>query len=103
MSGIILRKSMKDIASEEWGWVAGRVVSFCNLDVNQVSKFGNGVSTRTLGKVTGSEEDSNINVIINDIAKAPIKSIYINHNLVNSVNNRLVTAQDVHLSTHALI
>ena len=36
MSGYILRKLVKDVACEEWGWVAERVVRFYNLDVTEV-------------------------------------------------------------------
>ena len=65
MSGIILRKLMKDIASEEWGWVAGRFVNLYNLDVAEVAEFGSSVSVRTLGAVMGSEEVSDSNMMTN--------------------------------------
>ena len=87
MGGTILRKEVKDVAGEEWGWVAGRVVSFCNLEVTKVAEFGSSVSLRTLGLVTGAEEDRDINMMTNGMSDSQSKSIYINHHLVNSVKN----------------
>ena len=78
---------MKDVTCEEWGWVAGRVVSFCNLDVTEVAEFGSGTSVRTLDVVAGAEEGININMVTNDKSKAPIKKLYINHHIVNSMND----------------
>ena len=78
---------MKEVAYEEWGWVYGRVVSLCNIDFTKVAEFGISVSTRTLGAVAGAEEGININIMTNEMSKAPSKIIYIDHNLVTSVNN----------------
>ena len=75
MIGSILRKLMKDVACEEWGWVDGRVVYFCNLNLTKVAEFGSGVSARTLGSVAGAEESSNSNIMINEMSKDPSKSI----------------------------
>ena len=69
------------------GWVAGRVSSFCDLDVTKVAEFGSCVSTRTFGSVAGSEEVSNINIMTNEISKATSKIIYFYHCLVTSVIN----------------
>ena len=55
MSGAILRKVVKEVAFEEQGWVAGRVFRLCNIDVTEVSEFGSGVSTRTLGAIVRAE------------------------------------------------
>ena len=55
MSGDILIKVLKNVACGEWGWVAGRVVSFYNLDVTKVAELGSGVSGRMLGAVAGDE------------------------------------------------
>ena len=77
---------MKGITCEEWGWVSGKVVVFCNLDVTDVAEFGSGVSMRTLGSFTGSEEGSDGNMMANDISKAPSKSIYIYHHRFTSLN-----------------
>ena len=85
MSSNILRKDVKEVACEEWGWVAERVVSLCNLDVTEVAVFGSGISAKTLGAVAGSEESSYINMMANEMSKVTIKSIYIDHHLVNSV------------------
>ena len=43
---------MKEVACKEWGWDAGSVVSFCNLDVTEVSELGSGGRARTLGSIT---------------------------------------------------
>ena len=59
MSSAILRKDVKEVACEEWGWFAERVVSLCNLDVTEFTEFGSGISARTLCAVTGAEEGSN--------------------------------------------
>ena len=77
MSGDILRKSVKDVASEERGWVAGIVVSFCNINVTEVAEFGSGINARTLGLVTGSEEGSDSNMITNEMSKVSSNTIYI--------------------------
>ena len=69
------------------GWVAGRVVSFFNLEVTKVSALGSGASARTLRAVAGAEEGSNINMTTNEMYKEPSKSIYINHHLVTYVND----------------
>ena len=37
------------------GRVSGRIISFCNIDVTEVSGFGISISARTLGAVTGDE------------------------------------------------
>ena len=63
------------------------VVSFCNLDVINVTEFGSGISVRTLGLITESEEGSNINMMANEIPKDPSKSIYIYHHIVTFVND----------------
>ena len=78
---------MKYVDCEEWGWVAGRVVSFCNIDVTKVAEFGCGISARTLGEVMVAEEGSDINMMTKYTSKAPSKSIYINHRIFNSVND----------------
>ena len=93
MSGAITRKAVKDVTCEEWGWVAGRVVSFCNLDVTEVFEFGSGVSTRALGLVVGDEEGSDRNMTTNNMYKAPSKNIFISHYLVTYVNNSEMTTQ----------
>ena len=67
MSGDILRKATKDSACKEWGWVAGRVVSFCNLDVTEVAEFSSSVSASTLGAVTEVEKGSDINMKNNEM------------------------------------
>ena len=87
-------KAMKDIACEEWGWVAERVVGFCNLDVTKVAKFGSGVSMRTLGLVVGSEEGSDNNMMTNDMYKAQSKSIYVYYYIVTSVNDSEMITQN---------
>ena len=86
MSGAIFRKAVKDVACEERGWVAGRVVSFCNLGVTVVAEFGISISARTLGSVLVSEEGSDSNIITNEMYKAPSKSIYIYHHRVTYMN-----------------
>ena len=58
---------MKDVACEEWGWVSGRVVSLCNIDVIEVAEFGNVISARTLGSVAVAEEGRNINIMTNEM------------------------------------
>ena len=87
MSGAILRKSVKDVACEYWGWVAGRVVIFCNFYVNKVTEFGSGVIAKMLISVVGAEEVSNSNKITNGMSKTPSKSIYIYHHIVSSIND----------------
>ena len=87
MSGAIIRKAVKDIACENWRWVAGRFSSFCNIDVTKVAEFNNGVSVRTLGAVMGAEEVRNGNVMTNEMSKAPSKNIYIDNHLVSYVSN----------------
>ena len=87
MSSAIWIKVVKDVAFEGWGWVAGRVISFFNIEVTEVDEFGNSISARTLGSVAGAEEGSNRNMMTNGIYKAPSKSIYTSHYLVTSVNN----------------
>ena len=37
------------------GPVSGKIVSFCNIDVTEVSEFGISISAMTLGAVTGDE------------------------------------------------
>ena len=81
----ILRKAVKDVACEELGWVAGRVVGFFNLDITEVDEFGSGISARTLGLVAGAKEGSNNNMVTNEMSKSPSKSIYIYHHLITSV------------------
>ena len=71
MSGVILRKSVKDVTCEEWEWVAGRVVSLYNLDVTEVAELGSGVSARTLVLVAGAEEVSDRNMMTNEMSKFP--------------------------------
>ena len=66
---------MKYIACEERGWVAGRVVGFCNLYVTEVAESGSGVSMRTLGSVAGYEEISHIIMMNKDMSKELSKSI----------------------------
>ena len=87
MSGDILIKLAKEIACEEWGWVAGRVISFCNIDVTKVAEFGCSVRYKTLGLVAGYEEGRDRNKMANKTYKSLSKRIYINHNLVTSMNN----------------
>ena len=58
MSVSILRKAVKDVSCNEWGWVDGRVVSLCNLDVTEFTEFGSGIGARTLCAVAGAEEGS---------------------------------------------
>ena len=94
MGDYISRKAVKDVACEEWGWVARRVVGFCNLDVTGVAEFGSGASARTLGSVARSEEGSDSNMMTNEMSKAPSKSIYIYHNLVTYVNDSEMTTQN---------
>ena len=79
MSGAILRKAVKDVPCEKWGWVSGRVISLCNINVTKVAEFGSGVRMRMLGLVAGSEEVSNSNMMTDDMSKAPSKIIYIEH------------------------
>ena len=55
MSGAILIKLVNYVLCEEWGWFAGKVVSFCNLDVTKVAEFYSVVSARMLGAVVGDE------------------------------------------------
>ena len=86
MSGAIMRKAVKDVSCEEWGWVAGRVVSFYNLEFIEVAEFGSGISARTLGSVAGDEEVSDSNMMTDYMSKEPSKSIYIYHHLVTSVS-----------------
>ena len=95
MSGDILEKVVKDVACEQWGWVAGRVVGFFNLDVTEVAEFGSGVRTRALSSVVGVEEGSNSNMTNNEISKAPSKSIYIYHNIATFVNNSEMITQNL--------
>ena len=87
MSGAILRKSVKDVVCEEWGWVTGRVVSIFYLNITKVAEFGSGVSARSPGTVAGAEQVSNRNMTTNDMSKAPSKSIYIGNNVFTSVND----------------
>ena len=94
MSGAILRKEAKDVACEEWGWVAGRVFSFCKSDVTKVAEFGIGVSARTLVSFTGYEEGSDRNMMTYEISKVPSKSIYIYHHLFTSVNDSEMITQN---------
>ena len=75
-----------DVTYDEWGLVARRVVNFCHLDVTEVSEFGSGVSTRTLGMVTGADEGIDRNIMTNYMSKVLSNSIYIDYNLVTSVN-----------------
>ena len=56
MSSSILEKAAKDVACEECGQVAGRVVSFFNIDITEVAKLGIGASVRMLGTVVGADE-----------------------------------------------
>ena len=93
MSGDILIKVLKNVACGEWGWVAGRVVSFCNLDIAKVGEFSSCVSARMLSLVTVSEEGSDSNMMTNYIFKAPSKSIYIYHNIITSVKNSEIITQ----------
>ena len=60
---------------------------FCNLDINEVSEFGSGVSARALGAVAGYEEDRNSNIMTNDISKLPSNSINIYHNFVTYIKD----------------
>ena len=69
------------------GPVSGKIVSFCNIDVTEVSEFCSGVSARTLGAVTGDEWGSDSNMMTNQMLKAPSKSIYICHLLDIFVND----------------
>ena len=85
MRGDILRKEVKSLICEEWGWVTGRVVSFCNIEVTNVTDFGSSVSARMLETVAVYEEESNRNKMTYEMSKAPSKSIYIDHNFVTSV------------------
>ena len=85
MSGDILRKAVKDVDSAEWGWVTGRVVSFCNPGVTKFAEFGSGISARELDTVAGSEEVSGSNMMTNEMSKAPSYSIYTDHHIVTSV------------------
>ena len=94
MSGDILEKVVKDVACEQWGWVAGRVVGFFNLDVTEVAEFGSGINARTLGLVTGSEEGSDSNMITNEMSKVSSNTIYIYHHLVTSVNDSEMINQE---------
>ena len=87
MRGASLRKALKDVDCEEWGWVSGRVVSLCNIDVTEVTKFGSFVSARTQGAVAGTEGGRNSNIMTTKMSKALSKSIYINHHFKTSVNN----------------
>ena len=48
MSGDILRRLAKGVACKEWGWVYGRMISFCNIDVTKVDESGSGVRGRFL-------------------------------------------------------
>ena len=59
------------------GWVPGRVVSFCNLDVTKVAEFGSGVSARMLGTFLEAEEVININIMTKEMSKALSNRIYI--------------------------
>ena len=93
MSGAILRKTVNAVACDEWGWVDGRVFGFYNLDVNEISELGSGVSARTLGSVAGAEEGSDINMMTNEISKEPSKSVNIYYHLVTSVNNSEMITQ----------
>ena len=87
MIGDILRKAVKDVACEEWGWVSGRVVIFCNIDVTKVTEFSNGVRMRIIGLVTVDEDVIDRNMMTNEMTKSLSKSIYIDHNIVTSVND----------------
>ena len=78
---------MKEVAYEEWGWVSGRVVSLCNIGATKVTEFVSSVSARALGSITGDEEGRDSNMMTNDISRSRSKSIYIDHNLVTSVND----------------
>ena len=93
MIGVILREAVKNIACEEWEWVAVMVVSFCNIDVTKVSEFVSVISARMLGSVSEAEEGSDINIMKNDITKEPNNSIYIYHYLVTSVNDSEMITQ----------
>ena len=73
---------MKDVACEEWGWVAVRVVSFCNLYITYVTELGSDISAITLGVVARDEEGSDSNMMTTYMYKVPSKSIYIDHRLV---------------------
>ena len=101
MSGAILRKLVKDIACEEWEWVAGKFVNLYNLDVAEVAEFGSGISAGTLGSVAVAEEGSDINIMTNEMSKVPGKSIYIYHHLVTSVkDNEMITQKFLRLATN---
>ena len=87
MRGAIAIKAVKDVACEEWGQVAGRVVSFCNIDVTEIAKFGSGIIARIIGLFTGSEKGRDRNFMTNEINKLLIENIYIYHHLVTYVKN----------------
>ena len=78
---------MKDVSCEKWGCVAGRVVSFDDLDVAEVAVLGSGVSARTLGFLGESEEGNVSNIMTNEMSKGLSNIIYIYHHLFTSLND----------------